>query len=199
MNDFIKNLINFGTENWLTLLTILVNLVITMINNKNNRVAEKKRQEFKKKIENLKNDNAHNIQVQEYFKKISTDKQSEILSEWVTFITDLNAFMNIFGDEEKFKNMKHDVVMYGSQVTVSLLASFLHYVYENSKNNPEYVYKGIVYTAFIIASLKYDFSGYLVNQMDFLRLQMKDFSHYSDKLALYFKQIKDETNISLFG
>lgn len=98
---------------------------------KDDRGAEKQREKFEKSIEKLKNDNAHSIQMQEYFKKIGTDKQSAVLSEWVNFITDL----------EVFKNMKHDVIMYGSETTISLLSNFLHYLYENSNSNPSYSYK----------------------------------------------------------
>lgn len=166
---------------------------------KDDRGAEKQREKFEKSIEKLKNDNAHSIQMQEYFKKIGTDKQSAVLSEWVNFITDLEAFKNIFGDKEKFKNMKYDVIMYGSETTISLLSNFLHCSYENNSNsNPEYPYKGIIYTSFIIASLKYDFSGYLINPMNFLKLQMRDFSNYNDKFKLYFEQVKNESNATLF-
>lgn len=166
---------------------------------KDDRGAEKQREKFEKSIEKLKNDNAHSIQMQEYFKKIGTDKQSAVLSEWVNFITDLEAFKNIFGDKEKFKNMKHDVIMYGSETTISLLSNFPHCSYENNSNsNPEYPYKGIIYTSFIIASLKYDFSGYLINPMNFLKLQMRNFSNYNDKFKLYFEQVKNESNDTLF-
>lgn len=36
---------------------------------KDDRGAEKQEQKFEKSIEKLKNDNAHNIQIQEHFKK----------------------------------------------------------------------------------------------------------------------------------
>lgn len=65
--------------------------------------------------------------------------------------------------------MKHDVIMYGSETISSLLSNFLH-LYENSNSNPGYPYKGIIHTSFIIASLKYNFSGYLINPMNFLKL-----------------------------
>lgn len=58
--------------------------------------------------------------------------------------------------------------------------------------------KGIVYTSLIIASLKYNFSRYLINPMNFLKLQMKDFSNYNDKFKLYFEQVKNESNATLF-
>lgn len=70
MNGVIKNIFNLRIQNYIAFATILVNLIITYLNNKN-----------KINIEKIKNNEAHSIQIQEYFKKLGTQKQSEILSE----------------------------------------------------------------------------------------------------------------------
>ena len=109
-------------------------------------------------------------------------------------MTDLNAFQSTFKDTEKFKEMKHDIVMYGSGTTVKILASFIHYTYETDINSDPY--KGIVYATFVISSLKNDFSGYLTDPVDYLKLQMNDFSEYRDKLMPYFNEIRKENNLN---
>lgn len=183
MNGVIKNIFNLGIQNYIAFATILVNLIITYLNNKN-----------KINIEKIKNNEAHSIQIQEYFKKLGTQKQSEILSEWAYLVSDLNVYKSTFKDAKKIQKMKHDVVMYGSQTTIKIMASFMHFAYENGKNvNP---YKGLVYATFIITSLKNDFSGYLPDPVDFLKLQLTDFSEYKDKFMPYFNEIRRENGLN---
>lgn len=129
MKTIIKSLTSFGIPNVISLLTLIANIVLSIINQK---------QEFNEKIERFKSENAHNIQIQEYFKKLGTEKQSQILSDWANFVTDLNAFQNTFEDIQKFKSMKHNIVMYGSETTVKILASFIHYTYENDMTTDPY-------------------------------------------------------------
>lgn len=183
MNDFIKNIFNLGIQNYIALATIIVNLVITYLNNRN-----------KIKIENIKNDEAHSIQIQEYFKKLGTQKQSEILSDWAYLVSDLNAYKSTFKDAEKIQKMKHDVVMYGSRTTIKIMASFMHFAYENKKNpNP---LKGLIYATFIITSLKNDFSGYLADPIDFLKIQLTDFSECKDEFMPFFDEIRKENELN---
>lgn len=197
MKTIIKSLTSFGIPNVISLLTLIANIVLSIINQKRSfnfqKRLEKQKQEFNEKIEHFKSENAHNIQIQEYFKKLGTEKQSQILSDWANFVTDLSAFQNTFEDIQKFKSMKHNIVMYGSETTVKILASFIHYTYENDMTTDPY--KGVVYATFVISSLKYDFSGYLTDPVDYLKLQMNDFSEHKDKLIPYFDEIRKENNL----
>lgn len=96
MKTIIKSLTDFGIPNVISLLTLLVNIFLAIVNQKVNftfqKSLERQKQKFNEKIEHFKSDDAHNIQIQEYFKKLGTEKQSKILSEWADFVTDLNAF-----------------------------------------------------------------------------------------------------------
>lgn len=174
----------FLFNNGIAFLSLVVSLVVAWINNKN-----------KKEIEKYKGENAHNIQVEQYFKQIGTEKQSNILNDWTNFVTDIEKFQLIFSNEKKLIQMKHDVVMYGSNRTISILAEFFQYTYKSNVQMD--TYKGIVYAAFIVSSLKYDFSGYKSNPEDFLKLQMRDYTEYKDKLFPYFEEIRKETKCNL--
>ena len=147
MKTIIKSLTSFGIPNVISLLTLIANIVLSIINQKRSfnfqKRLEKQKQEFNEKIERFKSENAHNIQIQEYFKKLGTEKQSQILSDWANFVTDLSAFQNTFEDIQKFKSMKHNIVMYGSETTVKILASFIHYTYENDMTTDPYKGGGV--------------------------------------------------------
>ena len=42
-------------------------------------------------LEQTKNRNAHSIQIESYFKKVSVSKQEEVLNKWTDFLTDMKA------------------------------------------------------------------------------------------------------------
>lgn len=197
VKTIIKYLTSFSTSNVISVLSLIANIILSIVNRRKSfnfqKSLEDQKQKFNEKIELFKSNNAHNIQIQEYFKKLGTEKQSKILSEWADFVTDLDAFQKNFKDTKKFKEMKHNIVMYGSGTTVKILASFIHYTYENNISSDPY--KGIVYATFVISSLKNDFSGYLTDPVDYLKLQMNDFSKYKDKLLPYFDEIRKENNL----
>lgn len=42
-------------------------------------------------LEQSKNRNAHSIQIESYFKKVSVSKQEDILNKWTDFLTNMEA------------------------------------------------------------------------------------------------------------
>ena len=84
-----------------------------------------------------------------------------------------------------------DTVVYGSDRTVNLLSNYSHSIYENEKNDGN---KMIVYVAFIISSLKDDFSGYEVKPLTLLKLMIKDYDELESTYKRYAKEIESDIN-----
>ena len=93
--------------------------------------------------------------------------------------------------QRRFKQLIHDTVVYGSDRTVNLLSNYSHSIYENEKNDGN---KMIVYVAFIISSLKDDFSGYEVKPLTLLKLMIKDYDELESTYKRYAKEIESDIN-----
>lgn len=52
----------------------------------------------------------------------------------------------------------------------------------------------MVYVAFLISSLKEDFSGYYISPLTLLKITIKDFDTYKTVYSEYAKEIEDELN-----
>ena len=146
-------------------------------------------------IEETKNKNAHDIQIESYFKQLGGKQQQEILSKWTEFLTDMDSTTKQYNSstngQRRFKQLIHDTVVYGSDRTVNLLSNYSHSIYENEKNDGN---KMIVYVAFIISSLKDDFSGYEVKPLTLLKLMIKDYDELESTYKRYAKEIESDIN-----
>lgn len=144
-------------------------------------------------LEQTKNKNAHDIQIESYFKQLGGKQQQEILSIWTDFLTDMDKATKKYSTDSpnginKFKRLIHDTVVYGSDRTVKLLSAYSYSVYQgNPAGN-----KMIVYVAFIVSSLKEDFSGYEINPLTLLKLMIKDYDDYKTEYRKYAKEIERE-------
>lgn len=153
-------------------------------------------------LEQTKNKNAHSIQIESYFKSVSVSKQENILSKWTDFLTDMEATTAKYTSKSKeaeweLRSLLHDTVVYGSDQTVKLLSIYMKNVFHSFENqeSEEKQQKDddtnmagqIVYYAFIIASLKADFTGYEIDPLTLLEMQISDY----DKYEIVYKQCAD--------
>ena len=88
----------------------------------------------------------------------------------------------------EFKKLIHNTVVYGSDRTVKLLSAYSHSVYSGVSDGN----KMIVYVAFIVSSLKEDFSGYEISPLTLLELMIKDYDDYKVAYEKYAKEIEQE-------
>lgn len=144
-------------------------------------------------LEQTKNKNAHEIQIESYFKQLGGKQQQEILSIWTDFLTDMDNATEKYSNNSpngvsKFKQLIHNTVVYGSDRTVKLLSAYSHSVYSGVSDGN----KMIVYVAFIVSSLKEDFSGYEISPLTLLELMIKDYDDYKVAYEKYAKEIEQE-------
>lgn len=89
-------------------------------------------------LEQTKNRNAHSIQIESYFKKVSVSKQEDILNKWTDFLTDMEATTQKYtssADESmvELRSLLHDTIVYGSDRTVKLLAIYMRNVFNTGR------------------------------------------------------------------
>lgn len=127
-------------------------------------------------LEDTKNKNARQLQVESYFKEIGGQEQLKILTEWSNMLVDLEYFKKRFTND-KFDNVNkliRDTLIYGSDKTVKLLALYMQTVYRQS-NPDQKSYDQLVNTACIVSSLKEDFTGYVISPQTLLKLKITDY------------------------
>lgn len=151
-------------------------------------------------LEQTKNRNAHSIQIESYFKKVSVSKQEDVLNKWADFLTNMEATTQKYTsltDEStaELRSLLHDTIVYGSDRTVKLLAIYMRNVFNTPKGK-----KGndasdqIVYYAFIISSLKEDFTGYHIDPLTLLKLEISDYEKYEKIYVNRAKEIQSQLN-----
>lgn len=153
-------------------------------------------------IENEKQRHAHDLQSKSYFKQKGADQQKNILDEWTRFMTNMKemtvkySLKNPNGIKE-LKKLIHDTFMYGSERTCILLALYSRDAYKNNekkvnKRSEKEQQKTVVYFAFIIASLKYDFTDEQVDPLLILQIQITDYDNYALQYKSLAKEIENE-------
>lgn len=128
----------------------------------------------------VNNSSARKMQIESYFKQQGGEDQRKIYIAWVNLLINLEEVSKKY-DDKAFKELKEKTTLYGSEQTVKILSSYSHYVYIHEGDNNEYTYMGIVYFAYIAASLKHDFTGYDVDPLVLIRLQFTDYDDLKDK------------------
>lgn len=133
-------------------------------------------------LEKTKNKNAHDIQIESYFKQLGGKEQQKVLDKWTDFLVDMDKTTKEYniktpGALDRYNKLMHDTIVYGSDRTVKILASYNHFTFiiEDSK---EKSYQMIVYIAFLVSSLKEDFSGYHIDPLTLLKINITDFDDY---------------------
>lgn len=126
-------------------------------------------------LEDIKNKNARQLQVESYFKEIGGQEQLKILLEWSNMLVDLEYFKDKYTDEktDNVNNLIRDTLIYGSDKTVRLLSLYMQNAYlpDSEQKN----YDQVVNTACIVSSLKEDFTGYVISPQTLLKLKITDY------------------------
>lgn len=151
-------------------------------------------------VENKRKFNELDIQRESFFRQLRGDDLAETFGEWVSAFTDMDEFV------EKapaiLKDMQKKVIMYGSPKTVSILAMLSQHTYIGSgedvgKGTRFDNYKLMLYIANLIASLKFDFTGYKIDPMDIVRVRITDYKENETQFKE--NQQKIETEIQKLG
>ena len=150
-------------------------------------------------LEQTKNRNAHSIKIESYFKTVSVSKQEEVLNKWTDFLTDMKATTQKYTsltDESmtELRALMHDTIVYGSDRTVKLFSIYMRNIFntpEVEKNDND-ISDQIVYYAFIISSLKEDFTGYHIDPLTLLKLEISDYEKYEEIYTACAKKIQKQ-------
>ncbi|WP_338962399.1 hypothetical protein [Lactococcus garvieae] len=68
--------------------------------------------------------------------------------------------------------MQKNVFMYGSEKTVIILSEMMQYFY--TREDDDEGYRAMTFVAFLICSLKYDFTGYEIDPITILKIKITD-------------------------
>lgn len=151
-------------------------------------------------MEQLRGKNERELQIESYFREVSGRDLNEVLSDWATLIDDLNDQERSQSEiNEHVKKLTTKTFVYGSPRTTKILGMMQQHSYsqnkrgKNAEKDPNNT-KLIVYTSFMIASLKEDFTGYRIDPTAFLKIRLTDFSTpvINEKITNFEKEILEE-------
>lgn len=145
-----------------------------------NFIVEKIRNKFEKEKLKINGDQAQTLQIDNFYRSVSTKKVEDMLSEWMDLIANTESIKN--KKTVELNGMLKDIMVYGSNETIRIAGIFQQYNYQNKveeKNNGKY--ELLFISAFLLASIKYDFTGYRVDPIDLLKMKIKDISDPSKK------------------
>lgn len=148
-------------------------------------------------LETIKNKNAHDIQIESYFKQLGGKQQQEVLASWTDFLTDMDGTIAKISSENPdalkiYKKLMHDTIIYGSDRTVKLISAYNSATFALNKSKQFDPYKMMVYIAYIVSSLKEDFSGYYISPLALLKISIKDYDSYASEYERGYESIKKE-------
>ena len=91
-------------------------------------------------------------------------------------LTDIEYFKEKYTGEklDNVNNLILNTLIYGSDRTVKLLSLYMQNVYLQSDSSQK-EYDQLVNTAYIVSSLKEDFTGYTISPQTLLKLQITDY------------------------
>lgn len=79
-------------------------------------------------------------------------------------------------NEKNFSETINDIYIYGSKETISLFASFQQYNYlDNDEKGKLNKFIPFAYICLLLAQLKFDVTGEIINPMEILRIRINDF------------------------
>lgn len=142
-----------------------------------------------------KNEHSHEhlLQQEAYYKQISGEKIEELFVEWTEMFVD-GEKMSAFTDKQALE-LSQKVFLYGSNETIELFSKYMNDLYtQKSKNNlQEYSTQYNLYMyADILSNLKYDFTGYKVDPLVFIKAKITDFDEvFTDKVIEEIKRFTD--------
>lgn len=148
------------------------------------------------KIEQTKATNSQELQREAYFREYGGKDLAKLFKEWVGYLYDI---------DNKAKNLSTKsavelicrTVTYGSARTIHLCSNYMRDLHrgllDSSSSEDELDYAGaktLLYIAFIVSSLKVDFTGYDVDPVKLLEMKISDLSEIKEK-ASFKKALED--------
>lgn len=156
------------------------------------------------KLEQSRARNSQELLREAYFREIGGEEVAQILKDWLStlfrfkddnFEIDDEDDTDEEGEASSVEDLLSRTVLYGSTHTIHLCALYMQDLYEgilDSENDGlDYAgCKSILYSAFIISSLKFDFTGYEVDPLRFLEMKINDLSEIK-KTEAFKKALED--------
>ena len=156
------------------------------------------------KLEQSRARNSQELLREAYFREIGGEEVAQILKDWLStlfrfkddnFEIDDEEDTDEDGEASSVEDLLSRTVLYGSTHTIHLCALYMQDLYEgilDSENDGlDYARcKSILYSAFIISSLKFDFTGYEVEPLRFLEMKINDLSEIK-KTEAFKKALED--------
>nr|DAS14996.1 MAG TPA: hypothetical protein [Caudoviricetes sp.] len=134
------------------------------------------------KVEQTRAANSQELQREAYFREIGGEDLVTIFKDWVAFLYDMDNKVEDF-DADSAIDLISRTVTYGSTRTIHLCSSYMRDLHtgllDSSTNDDELDYSGaktLLYIAYIVSSLKFDFTGYEVDPLKLLQMKISDFS-----------------------
>ena len=131
------------------------------------------------KVEQKKATNSMELQREAYFRQIGGKDLSKLFKDWVDLLYDADRRLKNFNKNDVIKLISSTVV-YGSTKTIHLYSSYMKNIYNSDiaeiqdKDGSYSAFKQLLYIAYIIASLKFDFTGYEVDPIKLLEIKITD-------------------------
>jgi len=146
-------------------------------------------------VEAQKFSNSRQLQVESYFRQVSSQELQHVLTYWANLYTDIGKTMKELNDSNtdfSYEDLQQQTILLGSDKTVEYLSAFQQHVYSHPDPSDSDSAKATVYIAYMVASLKYDFSGYKIDPLDMIRIRIKDYAVYGDMYEKASQEIKKE-------
>ena len=127
----------------------------------------------------------HHLQQEAYYRQISGQKMERLFQRWTELFVDMDK-MSKFNTKDAFQ-ITQDVFMYGSTQTIKTYSIYMNNLYsgkaektlgENFMHYQLYIY------AKILSDLKYDFTGYKVDPLDFIKAKINDYDDKFDERSI---------------
>lgn len=126
-------------------------------------------------LEKFKTENQSSLQREAYFRQLSGNDLQRTFSDWAEILIDSSKLEE--SNKRKLLDLQKNVILFGSDKSIKICSNLMQYLYNNNnnKNNNETNHMiGILYIAHLISSLKYDFTGYIIQPIDLLKMRITD-------------------------
>lgn len=135
----------------------------------------------------------HLLQQEAYYKQISGEKIEKLFVEWTEMFVDTEK-MNGFTDKQAMELSKN-VFLYGSTNTIEVFSKYINNLYTQKTEQHLNNYKtqfDLYMFADILSNLKYDFTGYKVDPLMFLKAKITDYDETFTEDAV--REVKEFIN-----
>lgn len=145
---------------------------------------QKQKNDFEIKLMKIKDMSSRQLQVDSYFRNTSSKEMNDLFGKWLDFLD--TARQSKKQDNNFFIKMGNDVFRYGSAETISIFAKMQQLNYTDIENVESL--DRIVLMATLLSSLKYDFTGYKVNPLEWLRIRITDYTKNEEEFMRIFSK-----------